>query len=150
MASPSRSQYYVDALFALGTAVGLVCSDWVWQGRASVTKLPRHRKVDAGGRPNDFRFVVIACGAFVVLHLALLPAGISSINKGNGAQPIARAWIGNLQDSLAAIDARHPATVIPLTVPPSFDPSFEGPFNLESEMFPLLPAFAGTTPVRSK
>ena len=134
-------QYYVDALFALGIAVGLGSSDWVWQGRATLTQAPRHRKAAEGNHRNSLRLVVIACAAFVVLHVALLPFGISSINQGNTAQAVGRVWVGNLRHSLAAIDASHPATLIPLTVPPSFDPSFESPFNLESSFFPLLPGW---------
>jgi hypothetical protein len=129
-------QYYVDALFALGIAVGLICSDWVWQGRAWSARRARHKA--EGSSNNGFRWTVIACAAFVVLHIALLPFGVRSINSGNVGQTIGRSWMGNLRHSLAGIDAAHPATVIPLTMPPSFDPTFEAPFNQESSIFPLL------------
>ena len=131
-------QYYVDALFALGIAVGLACSDWVWQGRGSPAKRARHQKAE--GSPNSgLRWTIIACAAFVMLHLILLPFGVRSINSGNVAQKVARSWVGNLRHSLAGIDSAHPATVIPLTMPSSFDPGFEAPFDQESYIFPLLP-----------
>ncbi len=128
-------QYYVDALFALGLAVGIVCSDWVSRGR---TQRPRHTSIERDRR-NNLGWVVAGCAGVVLIHFAVLPQGIPSIDRGNDAQPIARAWMSNLRGSLAALSSARPATVIPLSMPASFDPGFEAPYDFESGIFPLLP-----------
>ena len=128
-------QYYVDALFALGIAVGLVESKWLiatLTPRGDRTRTSHHIR-----RRARYRVAALVCVAAVVIHLVALPFGISNIRRANTGQTIARSWVMNVEASLQARDDR-PTTVIPLTLPPSFVPGFESPFNYESEFFPLL------------
>ena len=146
-------QYYVDTFFALGIAVGTVCSPWVWQARISLEHLPRHRRAPARSprslRSGGVAAVAFACAAVVVVHVALLPFGVSSVDRGNSTQPIGRAWMANVQASLAHLGSR-PVTILPLNMPTTLVPGFESPFNFQSETLPLLRQWHGddTGPVK--
>lgn len=138
-------QYYVDTLFALGIAVGLVCGDWVWRANSlEGAKRQRHARKGSGVqlRRPGVAVVASACIAVVVVHLAVLPFGISSVNKGNSLQTIGKSWMGNLQASLKRVDA-SPATIMPLDMPGSFVPSFETPYSYQSATLPLLRGWRG-------
>jgi hypothetical protein len=135
-------QYYLDSLFVLGMAVGIVCSDWLNSGR----RLTSGQQSRSSGRARrakgsgETRWVVPAC-IVVVAYLIVLPFGVSSVDRLNSHQPVGRQWMSNFMRSLSAIDAAHSGTVIPLTMPAAFDPGFESPFDLEANVFPLLPAW---------
>ncbi len=134
-------QYYVDALFVLGIAVGIVDSQWLGATASGPGKSILAARHGSHRRPDSV--ALYGCAAVVVIHLVALPFGISSVRHDNTGQAVARSWISHLQASLTAMDRGRRATVLPLTLPPSFVPGFESPFNYESEFFPELPQWHG-------
>lgn len=134
----SEIQYYVDSIFALGIAVGISCSDWIWANRSRkiASREPRHSSSDTA---HSRIFIFTSCAVVIIAYVSLLPFGISSINHDNFPQRFGRSWMTNLRSSLGALSLERPATVIPLTLPAEFVPGFESPYNLESATFPLLP-----------
>ncbi len=142
----NQIQYYLDTLFALGIAVGLVCSPWTWQARAPQGRSPRHRHARTGNplqlRRGGVAAVAFGCAAVVVIHVALLPFGISSVNRENSIQRVGRAWMANVETSLTDLGSRQ-VTVLPLSMPASLAPNYESPFNFQSETLPLLRQWHG-------
>jgi hypothetical protein len=136
-------QYYLDALLALAVAVGIATSPL-----PSASLPPKGMPIaDSGERATrSLRWpVVVACGVVVALHIALLPFGMSNVLDSQGGQRLAASWVPTLRSSLSTANgARTPTTILPLTVPAAFVPSFEAPFQLEQSFLPLLPEFRAT------
>ena len=144
-------QYYVDPLLALGVAAGIAASEWL----AQPTPLPERAGEIADQTAEQAivsrrsritarrtrRYTVYGCLAVVVVHLALLPLGFRQVFHQNGSQPAFRSWVANLNRSLMEAARKAPRPdVVGLTIPQSFVPAFEAPYNLEQPLFGLLPA----------
>ena len=109
---------------------------------------PGHRKPPA----VSFRStIVLGYAGLVVLHVALLPFGVSNVLDSQPGQRFAASWVPTVRSSLSAVDrANTPTTVLPLTMPALFVPGGEAPFQLEQPFLALLPEWrnADRGPVR--
>jgi hypothetical protein len=138
----SQLQYYLDAVLALAVAVGIATSPLV-----SASEPLSGQPVEGLEESAVISLrspLVIGCAIVVVLHVALLPFGISNVLDSQGGQRLAASWVPTLRSSLATANrARIPTTVLPLTMPSAFVPAFEAPFELQQTFLPLLPEFRG-------
>ena len=134
----SDIQYYLDPMLALALAVGMGSSPL-----ASASEPLDGRPIDVSGEPAKMSLrspVVLGCAVVVLLHVALLPYGISNVLDSQGGQRLAASWVPTVRSSLAAVDRGNtPTTVLPLTMPAEFDPGFEAPFQFEQPILELLP-----------
>lgn len=142
-------QYYLDPTLALAIAVGIATSPLV-----SASEPEKGRPIEYSRKPAAVSLrlpLVLGCAVFVVLHIALLPFGMSRVLDSQGGQRLAASWVPTLRSSLSAVDrSKTPTTILPLTMPAAFDPGFEAPFQLEQPFLPLLPEWQGSDrgPVR--
>ena len=136
-------QYYLDPILALALAVGMVTSPLV-----SAADPKQGLEIECSTTPVSISLrssVAWVCAAFVLLHIALLPFGMSAVLDSQGGQRLAASWVPTVRSSLSAADqSRTPTTILPLTMPAAFVPGFEAPFQLEQPFLPLLPEWQGS------
>jgi hypothetical protein len=142
-------QYYLDPMLALALGVGLASSPL-----ASASEPLTGRPISDPTDPATISLrspLVIGCAVVVILHIALLPFGLSNVLDSQSGQRFAASWVPTVRSSLSAADrARTPTTILPLTMPATFVPGFEAPFQLEKPFLALLPEWRNSEsgPVR--
>jgi hypothetical protein len=131
-------QYYLDPIVAFALALGMASSPLA-SAPDPLDRLAMEDPENAG--QVSLRWpLVVGCAVLVALHIALLPFGMSNVLDSQRGQRLAAVWVPTLRSSLSAMDrANKPTSILPLTMPAAFVPSFEAPFQLEQLFLPLLP-----------
>lgn len=130
----NQLQYYLDALFGLGVAVGVALSPWVPGRDAGDDVLPIRWAT------TERRVVVGGVAALVLAHCGALAYSLPKVWDVNGHQRQAAKWSGRLIAGLGSENraGRH-VRILAGILPDFYVPAFEAPYNQASAYLPLLP-----------